>query len=137
MNNINIKNIFYEENINNSEVFNLKIFNTYDLVAPVNRKSDVSDNKLVEKIKTNAKLDEYKIDELYDKIYNECLLKINNAIDNGITDIYFSLSNIYFGYKLYNSKICLKSIQKKLRDKNFETFIYSNNDIFISWKHFT
>ena len=137
MNNINIKNIFYEEDINNSEVFNSKIFNTYDLVTPTVRKNDVSDYKIVEKIKTNAKLDEFKIDELYEKIYNDCLLKINNAIDTGITDIYFSLSKIYFGYKLYNSQVCLELIQKKLREINFETFIYSKNDIFISWKHFT
>lgn len=137
MNNINIKNIFYEEDINNSEIFNSKIFNTYDLVTPIIRKNDLDDYKIVEKIKTNAKLDEIKIDELYEQIYNDCLLKINNAIDTGITDIYFSLSKIYFGYRLYNSKVCLELIQKKLRDKSFETFIYSDGAIFISWKHFT
>ena len=62
-------------------------------------------------------------------------MKINSAIDVNMTDIFFQVSDAHFGCKLYNSYECLNSIQEKLRKKNFDTLIISNNRIFISWKN--
>jgi hypothetical protein len=132
MNNINIKNIF---GINDtSKIFDIKVFNSIDLVK-TNLKTNVTDDFIIDKIKTNIKIEEIKINELYDKKYDDCLSKINDAIDIGLTDICYKLTKKLFGYKTYNPKICLELIQTKLREKKFETFIYSDTDIFISWKN--
>jgi hypothetical protein len=71
---------------------------------------------------------------MYKLKYSECLLKINNAIDVGLTDIFFSVPFNIFGYKIYNPNECLQYIEKKCRNKNFETLICKNNTIFISWE---
>lgn len=62
-------------------------------------------------------------------------MKINSAIDINMTDIFFQVTDAYFGCKLYNSYECLSQIQEKLRKKNFDTLIISSNKIFISWKN--
>ena len=62
-------------------------------------------------------------------------MKINNAIDVNMTDIFFQVLDAHFGYKLYNSIECLNCIQEKLRKKNFDTLIMEKNKIFISWKY--
>jgi len=131
MNNINIKNIF-AKNSNDIANANSDAINIINIVKtnPINL---VTDEFIVNKIKINKTVEDDKTNELYNVKYNECLLKINDAIDLNLTDIFYKIPKSFFGYKNYNSNKCLELIQKKLRKKNFETLIYSDNSIFISW----
>ena len=135
MNNININNIFSNSNNdinnNNNNIYNLSITN---LIESNTFKNTLNDDFVINKIKNNKKNENEKIIELYNTKYKECLLKINNTIDANLTDTIFSVGNTYFGYKNYNSIECLKYIESKLKKRNFLTYIYSNRDIFISWK---
>jgi hypothetical protein len=135
MNNINIKNIFC--NPNNTNDFNngIESINVYNLVPNEKQSSELTDDYILNKIINNNLTEIKKTDELYELKYKECLLKINDAINIEITDIYFTVPINFFGYKKYNPKKCLEFIQKKLRNKKFETFIISNTSIFISWKN--
>ena len=140
MNNINIKNIF-DDNYNltksisdDSNKYSIQNLNVNDLAAKSNPYVKLTDDYLINKIKYNEHIEKKKVQELYETKYNECLMKINSAIDINMTDIFFQVNDNFFGAKLYNSRECLLFIQTKLRNKNFDTLIISNNKIFISWK---
>lgn len=141
MNNINIKNIFNNnynltKSITSEEGnYSLNNFNVNDLTPNSNPYVKLTDEYLINKIKYNEYIEEKKVKDLYEIKYNECLMKINSAIDVNITDIFFQITDAYFGYKLYNPQNCLNFIQEKLRKKNFDTLIISKNKIFISWKN--
>lgn len=144
MNNINISNIFDNNyNLTKSTVrenkdkdkYSLQNFNVADLTPNTNPYVKLTDDFLINKIKYNEYTEQKKVQELYESKYNECLMKINSAIDINITDIFFQVSNAHFGYKIYNAYECLTFIQEKLRKKNFDTLIINNNKIFISWKN--
>ena len=91
------------------------ILNVNNLVESKSFKCNVDDNYIIKKIKTIEDDEKKKINELYDKKYNDCLKKINDAIDINLTDIFFRVNDNFFGYKYYNSKKCLNYIQNKLR----------------------
>jgi hypothetical protein len=141
MNNINIKNIFDNNyNLTKSVVgegnnYTMHNFNVNDLTPNSNPYVKLTDDFIINKIKYNEFTEQQKTKELYENKYNECLMKINSAIDVNITDIFFQVTDAFFGYKLYNSSKCLLFIQEKLRKKNFDTLIVSKNTIFISWKN--
>jgi len=135
MNNINIKNIFIDESVVKEEITNSNTLNVYNLVESKVFLNNLDDDYIINKIKNNDKKEKNKIKDLYETKYKECLNKIDNAIDMKFTDVYFSVGDSFFGYKNYNSKKCLEYIQNKLRKKEFETLIYNNKQIFISWKN--
>ena len=135
MNNINIKNIFIDESVVKDEITNSNTLNVYNLVESKVFLNNLDDDYIINKIKNNDKKEKNKIKDLYETKYKECLNKIDNAIDMKFTDVYFSVGDSFFGYKNYNSKKCLEYIQNKLRKKEFETLIYNNKQIFISWKN--
>ena len=137
MNNINIKNIFANNTLQNNTNTNICIndFSVNTLVESNTFNTTISDDYIVDKIKSNKKNEITKINDLYETKYKECLIKINNAIELYLTDIIFSVGISYFGYQTYNSYECIKYIEKKLKEKNFLTLIVSNKDIFISWKN--
>jgi hypothetical protein len=112
-------------------------FSVNTLVESNTFKTTISDDYIINKIKSNKINEKKKIDELYEGLYRECLIKINNAIESNICDIIFSIGISYFGYPTYNSLECIKYIEKKLKDKKFLTLIISKKDIFISWKNIT
>ncbi len=134
MNNINIKNIFIDEN-NKEELTNSNTLNVYNLVESKVFINNLDDDYIINKIKNNDKNEKTKTKDLYETKYKECLNKIDNAIDMKLTDIFFTVGDNFFGYKNYNSKKCLEYIQSKLRKKQFETLICNNKQIFISWKN--
>lgn len=141
MNNINIKNIF-DENYNltksiidNPNKYTLNNISVGDLTPKSNPYVKMTDEYLINKIKYNEYIEEKKAQDLYETKYNECLMKINSAIDVNMTDIFFQVLDAHFGCKLYVPLKCLNFIQEKLRKKNFDTLIISNNRIFISWKN--
>lgn len=140
MNNLNIKNIFSNNIIQNKSGTETNItigdFSVSTLVDSNTFKSAVSADYVVNKIKTTKQNEIIKTTDLYELKYNECMMYIDNAIDVGLTDIIFSVGISYFGYQNYNSYECLLYIEKKLKDNNFLTLIKSRKDIFISWKHF-
>lgn len=140
MNNLNIKNIFSNNIIQNKSGAETNItigdFSVSTLVDSNTFKSAVSADYVVNKIKTTKQNEIVKTTDLYELKYNECMMYIDNAIDVGLTDIIFSVGISYFGYQNYNSYECLLYIEKKLKDNNFLTLIKSRKDIFISWKHF-
>jgi len=143
MDNINIKNIF----VNNNNPFRLdndktkkdnttflSEINTYNLISKNKLIDVVDDNFIVNKIKYVQKYENDLVLEVYEEKFKECLLKINDAIDINITDIFFTVTNGHFGCKKYNSYECLKYIEDKLRKKKFETLITTKIEIFISWR---
>jgi len=135
MNNINIKNLFVDSEINQEGLSNSNTLNVYNLVEAKVFVNTLDDDYILNKIKNNDKKEKNKTKDLYDTKYKECLLKIDNAIDMKLTDVFYAVGDNFFGYKNYNSKKCLEYIQNKLRKKNFETLICSNKQIFISWKN--
>jgi hypothetical protein len=135
MNNINIKNLFIDSDINHEDFTHSNTLNVYNLVESKVFLNNLDDDYIINKIKNNDKKEKNKIKDLYETKYKECLNKIDNAIDMKFTDVYFSVGDSFFGYKNYNSKKCLEYIQNKLRKKEFETLIYNNKQIFISWKN--
>jgi hypothetical protein len=143
MDNINIKNIFInnnsyrkenENNIKKDTSIFINEINTSTLVNKNKLIDVVDDNFIINKIKHNQKYENEQVLEVYEEKFKECLLKINDGIDINLTDIFFTISKGYFGCKKYESLECLKYIEKKLRKKNFETLIISKTEIFISWK---
>ena len=138
MDNINIKNIFInnnsykKENKDNSSF--LSEINTYNLISKNKLIDVVDDNFIINKIKYVQKYENDLVIEVYEEKFKECLLKINDAIDINITDIFVTVSKGHFGCKKYYSYDCLKYIEDKLRKKKFETLIISKTEIFISWK---
>ncbi len=135
MNNINIKNIFIDENVNQQDFINSDTLNVYNLVESKVFINTLDDDYIINKIKNNDKNEKLKTKDLYETKYKECLNKIDNAIDMKFTDVFFTVGDNFFGYKNYNSKKCLEYIQSKLRKKSFETLICNNKQIFISWKN--
>jgi hypothetical protein len=138
MDNINIKNIFINNNSYKKENKDNSSFlceiNTYNLISKNKLIDVVDDNFIINKIKYVQKYENELVIEVYEEKFKECLLKINDAIDINITDIFFTVSKGHFGCKKYESIECLKYIEEKLRKKKFETLITSKTEIFISWK---
>lgn len=147
MNNINIKNIFSNNNIlmqknnlsnlsddspNNSYPIN---FSVESLIESNTFKKSISDDYVIDKIKSLKRNEITKTNNMYEIKYKECLIKINNSIEIGLTDVIFGVEIAYFGYNKFNSFECIKYIQNKLNSKNFLTMIISNNEIFVSWKN--
>lgn len=139
MNNINIKNIFANNILQNNPQdkisININDFSVNTLVETNTFKTSISDDYIINKIKINKITEKKKIDDLYEELYKECLIKINNAIELNITDIVYNVGLTYFGYPTYNSYECIKYIDSRLKEKKFLTLIISNRDIFISWKN--
>lgn len=135
MNNINIKNLFINGDINPDEFVNAETLNVYNLVESKVFINNLDDDYILNKIKNNEKNEKLRTKELYDTKYRECLNKINDAIDMKLTDVFFTVGDSFFGYKNYNPKKCLEYIQAKLRKKNFDTLICSGKSIFVSWKN--
>lgn len=135
MNNINIKNIFANNTLQNNPNTTICIndFSVNTLVESNTFNTNISDDYIIDKIKTNKKNELSKIKDLHETIYKECLMKINNSIELNLTDTIFTVGISYFGYNTYNSFECIKYIQKKLNEKKFLTLIISHKDIFISW----
>ena len=138
MDNINIKNIFINNNSYKKENKDNSSFlceiNTYNLISKNKLIDVVDDNFIINKIKYVQKYENDLVIEVYEEKFKECLLKINDAIDINITDIFVTVSKGHFGCKKYYSYDCLKYIEDKLRKKKFETLITSKIEIFISWK---
>ena len=135
MNNINIKNLFINNEINQEDFSNSDTLNVYNLVESKVFLNNLDDDYILNKIKNNVKNEKTRTKDLYETKYKECLNKIDNAIDMKMTDVFFTVGDNFFGYKNYNSKKCLEYIQNKLRKKNFDTLIYSSKQIFVSWKN--
>jgi len=139
MDNINIKNIFVNNNNsyrkeNKDNSLFLSEINTYNLISKNKLVDVVNDDFIVNKIKYVQKYENDLVLEVYEEKFKECLLKINDGIDINLTDIFFTVSKGHFGCKKYDSQECLKYIEEKLRKKKFETLITSKTEIFISWK---
>lgn len=137
MNNINIRNIFTNIPPQNNLNMSIKDFSVNTLVESNTFNKSISDDFIINKIKSNKKNEIIKINELYKTKYRECLIKINDAVELNLTDIVFSVGNTYFGYQNYNSSDCIKYIEQKLKEKNFLTLIISSKDLFVSWKNIT
>ena len=137
MNNLNIQNLFGSSGgigggcggsgVNILDVTNISSSNII--------KNKLDDEYIIKKIKYNEKHENKMLNQTYEHKYIECLTKINNAIDNNLTDIYYSPICAEFGIKKYSSSGCLYYIQEKLRKKNFETLVFEKEGLmFISWK---
>ena len=119
MDNINIKNIFdYNYNltksiIDNKNKYTIENLNVNDLTQNLSTLVRLTDDFLINKIKYNEHLEQKKALDIFEIKYNDCLMKINSAIDVNMTDIFFKVVDGHFGCKLYTSRDCLNYIQNK------------------------
>ena len=98
--------------------------------------TDIDAEYIMNKIQTITNNEQLKLQEFRKKIYKSCIIKINNSIDCGITDIFFSVPSKNKENPKYDPIEMLSYIQNKLRKKNFETLIIEKDIIiFISWNH--
>jgi hypothetical protein len=98
--------------------------------------NDIDAEYIMNKIQTITNNEQLKLQEFRNRIYKGCILKINNSIDCGITDIFYSAPSKNKEYPKYDPLEFLIYIQNKLRKKKFETFIIEKDKmIFISWNH--
>jgi len=137
MNNINIKNIFSNNSSSQPQESKINIadFSVNTLIESNTFKENISDDYIINKIKSTKKNEIVKTTTLYEIKYKECLIKINNAVELNLTDTIYTIGLTYFGYNNYSPYGCLLYIQTKLKNKNFLTSIVSQKDIFISWKN--
>ena len=139
MNNINIKNIFANNTLEpsqlNKQILSINDFSVNTLIETNTFKTSISDDYIINKIKIKKNNEKKKNDELYEELYKQCLIKINNAIEINMTDTIYSIGTYYFGYPYYDSYECIKYIEVKLKEKKLLTLLVSKSDIFISWKN--
>src|SRR3990167_10138278 len=102
MNNINIKNIF-TNNILQDNYQDKKELSINTLIKSNTFQKSITDDYIINKIKSNMQCEKNKMIELYEEKYNECLNKINIAIEINMTDVIYNVGLSYFGYKNYNS----------------------------------
>ena len=131
------KNTNPNTNCNSNTKINIVNFSVSSLVDSNTFKTSISDDFIIDKIKSNKKNEMVKVNDLYETKYKECLLMINNAVELNLTDLIFNVELSYFGYKNYDSLECINYIEKKLKNKNFLTLKISYKSIFISWKNIT
>jgi intein/homing endonuclease len=133
MDNINIKNIFINNNSYKKENKDNSSFlceiNTYNLISKNKLIDVVDDNFIINKIKYVQKYENDLVIEVYEEKFKECLLKINDAIDINITDIFVTVSKGHFGCKKYystNHEIAniLKLFGKYAKGKIIPNFIH-------------
>lgn len=107
-----------------------KVLDVYDIM---NITKNVTEDKIVNRIKQFTKLEKERVEHMYRKIYDNCLFKINNAVEIKRFSIRFHVPENKNDCQQYDSVTCLNYIQKKLNNRNFRTTIISNYEIFISW----
>lgn len=134
MDNLNIKNLFMKNNPN-AQFNSTKKITVDSLVNSNTFKTSISDDYIIDKIMTNKKNLSLKVKGMYESKYAECLVKIDQSLGIGLTDMLFSVETSYFDCTGYNSIECLTYIQDKLNKKNFLTMIVSNKQLFVSWKY--
>jgi hypothetical protein len=134
MDNINIDKIFGNSSgkVNSSRT-NLLTVDT--IVRSNGYKMKINENDILNKIKFVKTTEKNKIVQVYEEKYIQCLTNIDSSISYGLTDIIFSVNLGCFGVPNYDSVMCLKYIEKKLKTKKFLTMIISPTEIFISWKN--
>ena len=96
MNNINIKNLFINGEINQDEFSNSNTLNVYNLVESKIFINNLDDEYILNKIKNNEKNEKLRTKDLYETKYRECLNKINNAIDMKLSDTFFLVGDNFF-----------------------------------------
>ena len=134
MDNINIDKIFgNNSNRVNSSTSNLLTVDT--IVKSNGYKMKINENDIINKIKLVKNTEKNKILQVYEEKYIQCLTNIDSSISYGLTDIIFSVNLGCFGVPNYDSVMCLKYIENKLKAKKILTMIISSTEIFISWKN--
>lgn len=75
------------------------------------------------------------VKKIYKDMLNTCFEKIQILNSRDETDLIFKVPSTYFGARKYSSIDCLAYLEKKLRKKYFDTYIISEDRIFVSWKN--
>jgi hypothetical protein len=108
-----------------------KVLDVYDIM---NITKNITEDKIVNRIKQFTKNEKKKVEHMYRKIYENCLYKINNAVEIKRFQTRFRVPDNKNDCPQYDSLTCLDYIQNKLERRSFKTFIIPNsNDIIISW----
>ena len=71
----------------------------------------------------------------YKKYFNMCLKKIKSANKLGKVDMDFSVPDSIYRCPNYNSVDCLLFIDERLKKLYLDTYIYSLNQMYVSWKN--
>ena len=108
-----------------------KVFDVYDVIR---MSKSVSEDKVIHQIKQFSKKEKEKVEILYNKMYDNCLSKINIYFENKKYCMRFKIPQNDIQCSLYNPLECLEFIQKKLNNRGIATHIRSNEEIFVSWK---
>lgn len=90
---------------------------------------DLNINKLINLREERRK----RVFKQYDKVFKMCMTRIHTANQLNNTETIYTIPEAAFSYPEYNQEECILHVQKKLRDNNFDTFVLTQKDIYISW----
>lgn len=101
---------------------------------------EIENNGFIENFSANTLLEKRKrkIKEKlkkYNKILNNCLMKISEYDDNNKTDIIYEIKHEIEYNKNFNYLECINFLQDNLRKRLFDTTIVSKRKIFVTWKY--
>jgi len=87
----------------------------------------------VQKILKNREKRREKLSDIYIKMYNRCLRKIEIASSQNRTDLIFNVDPSIKDLPEYTPLDCILYIDNELKHLNMNTHIINNNTIFITW----
>ena len=140
MHNISIANLFNNNNNNKITYKPLDVYSLSEINKELNSNINNNNNKKknilnIDKLKHVEQERKKQIVEQYEKIYNNCLNKINLANNLHRIWITHEIPLGIWGLVDYNPTDCLKYIEEKLNEIYIDTIILSINIIYISWNN--
>jgi hypothetical protein len=126
MDNISISNLF-PTSITNKPIDANSLYNYKEQKKKMKTKIDI--DRLINLREERKK----KVIGQYDKVFSMCITKVKLANEMNKFDIIYEVPEMVFGYFDYSSLECIKYIESKLKEYNFDIKIISDKLIFISW----
>ena len=129
MDKININNLFPNQNND------FKPLDVYSLYGSKDAKLTNQVTFSIDNLLNKNKLKRLKVYKEYHKIYRMCLTKVSIAINMDLLNICYQIPENAIGYNNYDKNDCLNYLQEKLKLMYMDTFVISDNTLFVSWEH--
>jgi hypothetical protein len=88
---------------------------------------------IIDDLKKQRKPDDRNLNNLVEKLYNDCLKTISFKNKNGITDMIYEVQYITPGYPLHDIEEVSLKLSKHFKKKGFKTTYSPRNKIYIAW----
>ena len=124
MEKLNIESLFSCKTKNHKSTFK-----TLDVKTISQIKKDFDTNTLIE----SREKKRLKLLDHYVKAYDNCLKKIEIANKMGKSDLLYSVTDKILSCPEYDSINSIDYIKRKLDSEYFDTYVVSNNTLFITW----